>query len=253
VKSGQAKWFGQLEVAGDTPLSVSERVDVSALHADFAAKRRVKILDCLAAATAQRLLKCLAQETPWGLASIDQGTPRFTPQKALLELTPEAQSRLVRSAHEAAGAGEYQYLYHCYPILQAYLESWNPSLYLNRWLEFVNTEPMLGLVRDVTGFQDLAKADAQASFFAPNNFLGLHNDEHIGHGWRVAYVMNFAPGWREDFGGALTFFDESGDVTDAFLPRYNALYLFAVPQRHSVSFVAPFAPHGRFAISGWFR
>jgi Rps23 Pro-64 3,4-dihydroxylase Tpa1-like proline 4-hydroxylase len=49
------------------------------------------------------------------------------------------------------------------------------------------------------------------------------------------------------------FYDEDGDCIAGFKPRFNALNLFAVPQRHSVSYVPPFAPAGRFAITGWFR
>jgi Rps23 Pro-64 3,4-dihydroxylase Tpa1-like proline 4-hydroxylase len=73
-------------------------------------------------------------------------------------------------------------------------------------------------------------------------------------GWQVAYVMNFcAEEWRPDWGGYLLFYDEDGDVVAGFKPRFNALNLFRVPQKHSVTYVAPFAPIARFAITGWFR
>jgi Rps23 Pro-64 3,4-dihydroxylase Tpa1-like proline 4-hydroxylase len=42
-------------------------------------------------------------------------------------------------------------------------------------------------------------------------------------------------------------------VIEGYMPRFNTLNLFAVPQHHAVSFVPPFAPQGRIAISGWFR
>lgn len=59
--------------------------------------------------------------------------------------------------------------------------------------------------------------------------------------------------WRPDFGGYLLFLNEDGDIEQGFRPRFNALNLFAVPQKHCVSYVPPFAPMGRFAITGWFR
>ena len=43
------------------------------------------------------------------------------------------------------------------------------------------------------------------------------------------------------------------DVIAGYRPRFNALHLFAVPQRHNVSFVPPFAAVARYAITGWFR
>ena len=79
-----------------------------------------------------------------------------------------------------------------------------------------------------------------------------HVDAHSGEGRRVAYVLNFAPDyWHTDWGGYLVFFDEEGDIVEGFRPRFNALNLFRVPQAHSVTFVPPFAPAARFAISGW--
>jgi len=113
---------------------------------------------------------------------------------------------------------------------------------------------MMDLVREITGFPELVKADGQATLFAPQHYLGKHNDSHVEEGWKVAYVLNFArEDWQPDWGGYLLFLDEDGDVVEGFRPRFNALNMFAVPQDHLVSFVPPFAPAGRLAITGWFR
>ena len=100
----------------------------------------------------------------------------------------------------------------------------------------------------------MKKADGQATLFGPQHFLGLHQDQQLEEGWRIAYVLNMtALEWRPDWGGYLLFFDDDGDVIEGYMPRFNTLNLFAVPQHHAVSFVPPFAPQGRIAISGWFR
>jgi Rps23 Pro-64 3,4-dihydroxylase Tpa1-like proline 4-hydroxylase len=112
----------------------------------------------------------------------------------------------------------------------------------------------MDLVRAITGTPELIKADAQATLYAPQQFLSVHNDEHASAGRRIAYVLNLcAEEWRPEWGGYLLFHDDDGDVIAGFRPRFNALNLFAVPQRHSVSFVAPFAAMARYAITGWFR
>jgi Rps23 Pro-64 3,4-dihydroxylase Tpa1-like proline 4-hydroxylase len=49
------------------------------------------------------------------------------------------------------------------------------------------------------------------------------------------------------------FHSASGHVEQAFTPRFNALNIFKVPQLHSVSFVAPFVPFRRYAVTGWLR
>ena len=112
----------------------------------------------------------------------------------------------------------------------------------------------LDLVREVTAIPELVKADAQATLYGPSHFLTQHNDSHMAEGWRIAYVLNFtAEPWRPDWGGYLLFYDEEGDVIAGYRPRFNALNLFAVPMLHSVTYVPPFSPIGRYAITGWFR
>jgi Rps23 Pro-64 3,4-dihydroxylase Tpa1-like proline 4-hydroxylase len=151
-------------------------------------------------------------------------------------------------------SGDYAFIYARYPMLDAYLEQWGEHEGLDLLVEHINSEPMLELVREVTGISEIGKADAQATLFAPNHFLSLHDDSHVAEGWRVAYVMNFCQEeWRPDWGGYLLFYDEDGDVTAGFKPRFNTLNMFRVPARHSVSYVPPFAPVGRFAVTGWFR
>ena len=42
-------------------------------------------------------------------------------------------------------------------------------------------------------------------------------------------------------------------VVDTFVPLWNSLSLFRVPQPHVVSLVAPWAGSPRYSITGWFR
>jgi Rps23 Pro-64 3,4-dihydroxylase Tpa1-like proline 4-hydroxylase len=149
---------------------------------------------------------------------------------------------------------DYAFVYARYPLLEAYKEGWREHEALEFLIEHINSESLLDLIRSVTGISGLVKADAQATLFGPNHFLAVHDDTDAAEGWRVAYVMNFcAEDWRPDWGGYLLFYDEDGDVVAGYKPRFNALNLFRVPARHSVSYVPPFAPVARFAITGWFR
>ena len=121
-------------------------------------------------------------------------------------------------------------------------------------LEYLNAPDFLDLVREVTGIPEIVRADGQATFYAAQHYLGRHIDSHVAEGWRVAYVLNVArEDWHPDWGGYLTFLDKDGDIVEGFRPRFNALNLFAVPQSHAVTYVPPFAPTGRYAITGWLR
>ena len=43
-------------------------------------------------------------------------------------------------------------------------------------MEHINDQPLMDLVRTVTGIADLRKADAQATLYGPNHFLAMHDD-----------------------------------------------------------------------------
>ena len=162
-------------------------------------------------------------------------------------------SDLVGKLAGAAG-DDYAYLYHSYPLVTAYLERWSPGSPHDQLLEELNGEAFLTLLRDVTGMQDVVKADGQATLYAPGNFLWPHSDAESERGRRVAYVLNMtATQWAPQWGGYLNFFDDNWNISEAIRPSFNTLNLFAVPQWHSVSEVTSTAPIARFAVTGWGR
>jgi len=105
-------------------------------------------------------------------------------------------------------------------------------------------------MREVTGLNDIAFADAQATLYRPGDFLTTHDDKTGGHKRRAAYVLNMTPGWCPDWGGILQFFDERGNVSQGFVPAFNALNVFRVPAEHAVSQVALFGGF-RYSVTGW--
>ncbi|MCG2842646.1 2OG-Fe(II) oxygenase [Sandaracinobacter sp. RS1-74] len=205
--------------------------------------------------SAIELRSILASATPWGLAwQAGEDGPKALRAEEVAQLPIAERQHMGRAVSTEAANGGYAFTFARYPILDAYLGRWSPDSAHDILLEHINDEPFLDLVRSVTGFHDLVKADAQATVFAPTHFLGLHSDSHVMEGWKVAYVLSLGPDeWKPDWGGYLNFFDEDGDIVQGFKPRFNSLNLFAVPQLHNVGYVPPFAPFGRFSITGWFR
>lgn len=240
----------------DRPLfDLNPKLDSQAYRKTFDQQQRVQIRDFLSTESAQKISDILRNETPWGLAwRAGEMPPESIRQEQLAAVDDAKKHNIASALHESMASDRYAFQFHQYPMLDAYLGRWNPDSKLDRLLEYINDAPFLDLVREVTGFQSLIKADAQATLYTPGQFLALHNDSHVDQNWRVAYVMNFCPGeWRPDWGGYLQFFDDEGDIIGGFRPRFNALNLFAVPQKHNVSYVAPYAPFARYAVTGWFR
>jgi Rps23 Pro-64 3,4-dihydroxylase Tpa1-like proline 4-hydroxylase len=241
---------------GPIPLfEINPAIDRAAAAAAFAATGRAQIRDFLTEQAARTIHRVLSRETPWGLAwrAGASGPHTLRRQELAARGAPELQ-RMSAGIAAAMRARDYAFAYAQYPILSAYQEGWGEHEALDLLIEHINADPLMDLVRSVTGISELVKADAQATLYAPNHFLALHDDSHVAEGWQVAYVMNFcAEDWRPDWGGYLMFYDEDGDAVAGFRPRFNALNMFRVPQKHNVTYVPPFAPVGRYAITGWFR
>ncbi len=238
---------------------INPHLDREELARRFARDTRVQVKDFLTRETAEEIRMILQTATPWGLAMQADGSEFQGAQQVLARdmQTAEGQRRaqaLGAATDAAAARGEYAFRYAQYSIVQAINEGWAPGGPHELILEYINAPEFLQLARDITGFGDLAKADGQATLFAKSQFLGLHIDSHVAEGWKVAYVMNFTiDDWKPDWGGYLQFFDDDGNITQGFRPRFNSLNLLKVPQPHSVGMVAPFAPLGRYAITGWLR
>lgn len=229
-------------------------LDRAALATAFARHRRIQIRDVLTRETAATVHDVLARATPWGFAIRDAARETHLGPAEQAALTPPAKAELGRNVAAVVRDRGYGFAYQRYPMLTAYLERRDPDGPLALLVEHLNDAPLLELVRAVTGDDAIVKADAQATLFAPGQFLGLHDDGRTDEsGRRIAYVLNFTRDWHEDWGGYLLFYDADGDVVAGFRPRWNALNLFAVPQRHNVTYVPPWSPVGRFAITGWFR
>lgn len=230
-------------------------LDAAALARQFQQERRLQIRDLLTTESATNLHHALARETPWGLAwrAGDEG-PENIQRGRLSQTSRDELIRRQRKLFGAVGGTEYGFVYSQYPMLTALKEGWNPDGPHDAIVELINDEPFLNFIRQVTGIPSLIKADAQATLYGPGQFLAMHDDSHVAEGWQIAYVLNLcAADWRPDWGGYLNFYDDEGDIVQGFKPRFNALNIFQVPQPHNVTYVPPFGPVARYAITGWFR
>jgi SM-20-related protein len=225
-------------------------LDVDGIAKAFARNRRVHIPEILTGDSAARLHRCLEQETQFSIVTRkDDGYVRLRPGAVL---SPQEQGALMRNIHAQARDG-FQYLYDNHPMSNDGEPYPDPSHYLAAVTAFLNSAPLLDMVRRVTGSSAIRFAEAQATRYQAGHFLNQHDDSHAVHGRIAAYVLNMTPHWRWDWGGALLFSDRPGHVSEGYIPAFNALNIFAVPQEHLVSVVAPFAGAHRYSITGWFR
>ena len=243
------------ETKAQALFALNPQLDRARIRAALAENRLVQVEDFLEPQAAEALWQALRNRTPFGLAWAGDGQPggQHVRPEQLRTMSPEQKAGMGNAAASAAQAGRFAFLYGQYPIVEAYKQQWHPGHPLYQLFEEVNGKPSIEFAREVSGHSDIVQADAQATLYAAGHFLTEHDDLVEAEGRRLAYVLNLAKDWKPDWGGYLNFMDEKANVIAGFMPRFNTMNLFQVPVRHHVSHVPPFAPMGRYAITGWFR
>ena len=228
-------------------------LDAKALVKSFKADGKLHIPDFLEAGCAESFFQSLRGRDDWALI-VNQDVNSFDlDRKAQAALSDEQRRALDQAVYAGARYG-FQYRYEAIRVPDD--EQDRRKLDddpLARFASFLSSPPVVGFLRAVTGKKGIDFADAQATAYGPGHFLTAHDDEVVGKQRHAAYVFNLTPVWRVDWGGLLLFHGADGHVTRGFTPSFNALNLFAVPQPHSVSLVAPFAANRRYSVTGWLR
>lgn len=234
------------------PYRLNPALDEEAIAREFGRVGRAHIEDFLEPGCAERLRLFLKTSEEW-LLIVNQGEKVFDlDRQAQAALAPEARTKLEQAAHAAARYG-FQFMFESIRVPDEEALRRARADELNLFASFLSSEPAVAFFRRVTGRPAIEFADAQATAYGPGHFLTAHDDLVAGKNRQAAYVFGLSPAWSADWGGLLLFHREDGHVSEAYVPRFNALNLFAVPQPHSVSIVAPFAAARRYSVTGWLR
>lgn len=237
-----------------SPFALRPGHDVAALRQAFAdGGGRVQIVDFLRHDSALALFRTLSESDAWRLA-VNRGEQVTDHPLAEVEAWSEERQAAFDAEVLEAGRDAFQFRYETIRLPE-YGPGWEqgaPPL-LQAFVDFMSSDEVTGLLRDTTGLADIAFADGHASRYRSGHFLTAHDDSNVDMGRRAAYVLNLTPQWRPDWGGALLFYDERGNVARGFTPSFNTLNLFRVPQPHSVAWVTPLAGAARYAVTGWLR
>lgn len=233
-------------------LNLSTRVDLPDLNDTFTQHGRLQISAFLKEDSADKVFQTLKSQQQWNIVWNDNGKHVDMDYAGIMQLPKQKLAAIQNLIFEQART-DFQYFYANIPIYDLVLKQLLPDHFFHDIYHFINSEEVLELIRQVTGNHKIAFADAQATRYSAGHFLSEHDDDVAGKGRVAAYVLNLTPNWKADWGGALIFPNSEPGFTDALFPSYNVLNLFAVPQRHAVTMVSPFATENRYSITGWFR
>jgi Rps23 Pro-64 3,4-dihydroxylase Tpa1-like proline 4-hydroxylase len=229
---------------------INPELDPLALCADFQRRGRLQIPDFFVPETAAYLHRLLLDNQDWYLA-YNEGAENY--ESSLQEfsaLEPARKHQFMNRIYSRAQT-QFQHLFYQYYITQAIELGEQPGHPMHRMQDFMNSETTLSFMAALTGQDDIRKADSYASWYAPGHFLTQHDDLHSSHDRIAALVFSMTPDWNANWGGHLAFFDEAGNIEEAFLPSFNTLNIFLIPQRHAVQLVAPFAGGRRTSFLSW--
>lgn len=225
-------------------------LDALALSKMYSVHRRLQIGALLDDESADRLHRHLASDMEWTLLlAAHRRTYHVAPRREGQQIMDDP--RLLAHVYRAATDGfAFAYATHRRVGTPETDAGDMPNTVLAEFFDFLNAPAFLSFARALTGNPNLRRASAQATCFLAGHFLNFHTD-YDGGKKKIAYVLNLSQGWQAQWGGLLQFADEHGVVTECFVPSYNSLSIFTVPQWHAVSFVTPFAGNPRYAVSGW--
>lgn len=232
-------------------LQLNPRLDRRVIGEIFRRTGRVHIPDVLTTESASAVLVCLSAQTPWKL-SLNVGRRHVDIAHDQLMLMPPDKRELMTRAMVDQSRRGFQYVFENYPLYDLYQAGQRGNTLFDLH-ELLNSAMFLQFVREVTGLATIAFADSQATKYLPGHFLTEHDDEVAGKHRLAAYVLGFTPEWRADWGGVLQFIDRDGHIAEGYVPKFNVLNLFRVPQKHSVSYVTPAATEPRYSVTGWLR
>lgn len=233
-------------------IQINPALDPEKLQHALRKKGRIQVPEFFTAETAGYLHKLLIEHKHWYLA-YNQGANYYeSSMEQLNALNPQQRQKFMGSIYRRAQT-QFQYVFNQYYITQAIELNEHPGDPMHQMHGFVNSPETIEFMRVLTGDRSVQKADSYASMYMPGHFLTAHDDRHDKHDRVAAYVFSMTRGWEKNWGGHLAFFDENGNISEAFMPSFNTMNLFLVPQLHSVQLVAPFAGANRTSFLGWLQ
>lgn len=217
----------------------------------FQAHGRLHVPDILTPASAQALYRILGGAQDWTRSiHVEEGKDYDIPVADLDALPADERETFERCLADSS-SDSLQYMFDTVRISSEIRASRAVPEPLQDLHDFLNGRDFLDFVARLTGDERVGFADVMATRYLPEHFLTAHGDENPLERRLYAYVLNLTPVWRADWGGVLMFLDEDGHVAEGYVPAFNALNIFRVPQTHAVSMVSRLAKSPRLSVTGW--
>ena len=226
---------------------INKNLDTDTIRNDFANKRKVAINDIFDGNFALLFYKTIRKIplTSWNIVCGVNNT------KYENKITGENKKSNIDNAAKARQTfGEDKFAYVFYRTMCDKKVHFLPEKTMR---DLLMSPYFINLIYKMTGIQVTHLNQMFLSRYKSGHFLAPHSDINNG---KIAFVINFSANWKPQYGGVLHFLSEDRrDIIDSYVPKFNSMMIFEVPEKgipHFVSHIAPNVRHTRYALTGWY-
>lgn len=248
---------------------INPKLDPEKMYEDFRKTGRLRIRNFLDGRSANEIYQHLTHDVQWRTFLVANENLMGTSPGEPLATRPEDETEILDMAYEGARSNfacvfDADRLY-SEDLADAISSEGSPaagdhmepasSPILGPFESFLASTRVVEFLRRVSGITavDGLNVQSHAIRFRRGHFMTFHagtwSADTTGKR-RAAFYLNLTPEWRPEWGGMLEFRTAEADNVEAFMPSFNTLDLFAFPQGHWISPVAPFAGGPVLAITG---
>ena len=211
----------------------------------FEKNKKVKIENLLITKVAEILFKHALTEKNWILSTGHDATKY---EKRINKQFEKANAIQIKKIQDKFKNDHFSYIF---------LRSMNnikPSFLEYTLRKNMGSEEFIHYLNKITNLNLTKLNTLFLSKYKGGNFLSPHSDNGNG---KLAFVLNLTKNWKPQYGGILHFMnEEKTEIIESYIPLFNNLMLFEVPEGgipHFVSHVVPYVKQERYSITGWYE
>ena len=208
-------------------------------------KKKVQIKNILIDQVAELLYKNAKIEKNWILAT---GHDSVKFEKKVIKQFEKINSLQIKKIQDKFKNDHFSYIFH------RSMNNQKPSFLEYNLRNFMSSIEFIDYLNQITSLNISKLNTLFLSKYKGGNFLSPHSDKGNG---KLAFVLNLTKNWKPQYGGILHFMNkEKTEIIESYIPLFNNLMLFEVPDEgipHFVSHVVPYIKQERYSITGWFE
>ena len=191
----------------------------------YAKTSKIKISNFLNEYFAEELFKYAVLEKNWNLAT---GIDNQKYEKQDNIQNDKINNLQIKNVNAAFGKDHFTYIFY-----RTMNNGKNMSYFEFTLRKILNSSEFLTMLNEITDLGLTKLTTMFMSKYKAGNFLSPHTDKGNG---RMAFVINLTKFWKPQYGGNLHFMnDERTEIIDTFVPEFNNLILFYVPEENGIS------------------